>query len=182
MKIYGKTEMRGPFWTQRVNTSADVSWSSSRLGRLVYAKITDTLWFCGLTAWIEVAGSTSLINTNQTMVFFNYPLPTNWTLKTDIINDRMIILEPTTPGAAGTYGGTWIISGMNNTTSTHNHYAPGGVSQSSSSTRIGKSDRNDYQSQPDHRHYLSYDGTHTHTFDGGWRTPLVFGIVGVYSG
>jgi hypothetical protein len=149
---------------------------------LVYAKTLDTLWFCGLTAWIEVASSTSLINANQAMIFFNYPLPDNWTLKTTNVNDRMVILEPSTLSSTGSVGGSWTITGMNNTTSTHNHYAPGGVSESSNSTSIGKSDRDDYQSRPSHRHYLSYDGTHTHTFGSAWRPALVYAITGTYNG
>jgi len=181
MKIYGKMDMRGAFWCQRAARITNVVYNANSLGKLVYAKETDTLWYGGNSRWEEIFGSTSLLNGGQKMIFMSYPLPTNWTLWTDDINDRMILLNADQNGL-GDVGGSWTITGMNPQNVYHNHYAPGGMTRASSDEDVGKSDRNYYLSKEEHRHSMAYDPAHTHAFDGSWRPALIYGTVGTYNG
>ena len=181
MDVYGRMDMRGKFWVQRANRITDLVWTASAVRRLVYAKETDSLWFGGIDRWRQLTHAINLINEGQKMIFMSYPLPDNWTITTDDVDSRAVLVSSNNT-QTGKTGGSWTISGMNTQSSRHNHYAPGGIGLPSTSRVVGASDIYTRASNMDHRHYMSNDSYHSHTFDGAWRPAHVKAIVGVYNG
>jgi len=179
MKIYGELNMRGRFWCRRVSRITNVIWNQDSIGRFLYAKETDSIWFGGNTDWKQITHAEDLINNGQEMLFMSYPFPDNWNIKTGDLNDRIVLTE-TTSSQIGDTGGSWTITGMNTQNVRHNHFAPTGMGQSNQSVLVGKSERYRYLTIPQHTHYMNNDTVHTHAFDGSWRPAYTLGSIGFY--
>ena len=180
MDVYGRLDMRGKFWVQRASRITDLVWTAAAVARLVYAKQTDGLWFGGETQWRQLTHARDLINDGQRLVFMTYPLPTNWTLETDGINDRAILVTNNNT-QIGRTGGSWIISGMDTQDARHNHFATAGIGLPNTSRVVGSSEIYSRSANLSHRHYMSNDEKHTHTFDGSWRPAYTKAVIGYYN-
>lgn len=180
MKVYGRLDMRGKFWTQRASRITDLIWQHSAVSRLVFAKETDSLWFGGATRWKQLTHAKDLINDGQKMLFMSYPLPDNWTMDTSDLNDRIVYIDNNNT-TTGNQGGSWIITGMNSQDVDHSHYAPNSVGLPTVSALVGSSEIYGRVSNLSHRHYMSNAEQHSHEFDGAWRPEYTLAAVGVYS-
>lgn len=109
------------------------------------------------------------------MVFASFPLPPGWTLDTTV-SDRTILLTNNT-SEVGKTSGSWTITGMNSAGG-HNH--GGTVGSPTSNALRGTSENTAPQvSTNAHRHSISTDGAHIHTFNGTWRPYHIKMVVGV---
>lgn len=182
MKIYGRMDNRGKLWIQRVNSIGDVQWVVDDIGRIIYAKSTDSLYFGGTSGWVKITDADDLFNIGQKLLFFSYPLPDGWTLKTDSSFDDRAVIITNDGGQVNSKGGSWVITGMQEQTLPHNHYAPLNVSQPTTFANIGSSDFYAICSDRYHRHHISLDGKHTHDFTGEWRMKWAKACEGEYTG
>lgn len=181
MDIYGRLNMRGKFWVQRATRITDLLWTAAAVGRVVYSKEDDSMWFGGQTRWRQITHVSDLVNNGQKMVFMDYPLPDDWTIEDSGNSDRSILLTNNNT-QIGDVGGSWTITGMNTQDTRHKHYAPDGIGLPTSGRSVGRSEIYTSASNMSHRHYMNNDELHTHAFDGSWRPQHTLAIVGVYDG
>ena len=93
-----------------------------------------------------------------------YPLPNYWNI--DFGSNDIMPLISNDETMAGTYGGSWTISGVRSTGS-HNH--GGNTGTPNNSIVIGASELYANVAGSNHTHSIQSDGIHSHTFDGSWR-------------
>ena len=178
MKVHGTVNILGNFWPQRTSNIAEVEWSAEDEGRILYDSDNDDLYYGSSLGWVELTGSSDLFIAGTTLVFAS-TLPTGWNIGTDM-DDKVMVLTNST-SQIGTFGGQWVITGLNSTGS-HNHYTPGSMSTYIGGSVDAKTGTRSVVAAQTHKHTLPTKGSHIHTFDGNWRPARVKFAVGIYGG
>ena len=183
MNFYG-LELKGKFWVQRQPDITDTPWNSDDIGRLVYNEDDDILYYGGETEWIQSTQSRFTFNVGQNVIFAvavsgGTVLPDDWNIPEDI-NDRIPMITNLETDV-GERGGDWLLSDIVVAEGSHDHFTPDQLGPPSTSSNRGTSELYKSVSIDTHKHNISFDGSHTHEFDGSWRFPHVLYTVGEYS-
>ena len=184
MKFYG-LELKGEFWTQRLPDITDFPWTADDEGRLVYNEADDVLYYGSDREWVQSTQARYTFNVNQQVIFGvsvsgGTALPDDWNIPDDI-DDRVPMITNTS-SQCGQRGGNWTMDDIIIANSSHNHFTPDDLGEASRAGKRGESEIYATAAVDSHKHTISYDGAHTHTFDGSWRFPHALWTVGEYQG
>ena len=179
MKIYGDIDIRGKFWPQiaididETNFTADID-----SGRILFSAGDNCIYYGKKDAWVKMTDTNDLINEGQRLIFCNETLPTGFA-SVDI-DDKMILITNSI-SSVGSESGSWTIS-TTNQSAHHNHYSTSGMGYPTVVGNRGTSELYATAAERSHRHTLSSNGAHQHTFQSTWRPAYVKYIMGDYEG
>jgi hypothetical protein len=202
MKFYG-LELKGKFWIQRQPDITDIPWTAEDEGRLVYNEADNILYYGSNTEWVKSTQARYTFNEGQRIIFAASPLPDDWNIPNNIAD--MCPMITNTGSQTGDTGGNWNLTYDSDSlpitiveyAGSHNHFTPDQMTGDSDSDRRGTSEifarvavghwhdiqegwaGDDYGDG--HKHNISFDGNHRHTFDGTWRFPHVLFTIGEYT-
>ena len=80
----------------------------------------------------------------------------------------------------GERAGSWSMDGIMVAAGSHDHFTPDQLGLPSSNSNRGTSELYATVAISDHKHTISYDGSHTHNFDNSWRFPVSYWTLGEY--
>lgn len=164
MKFH-KIDTRGKIWIPNERKLADVPHNGSvDEGRIFYTKIEDAVYYGDRDEWQKIARQEDVITDQSKMIMGSYPIPNYWNIDTGS-NDLIPIISDT-ESEAGNYGGNWYISGFDDQGS-HDHTGITGLPNYA--TVLGASEIYTTVARDNHRHTITVDGLHNHTFNGSWR-------------
>jgi hypothetical protein len=181
VKFYG-LELKGKFWIQRLPDLTNNPWTSDDTGRLVYNEDDDILYYGGNSSWVQSTQSRFTFNVGQVIIFGaaasgGTVLPDDWNISSDI--DDKVPMITNIESQVGDRGGDW---GMPDVVAagSHDHFTPENLGEASRGGKRGASEIYATVALQTHKHNISYDGSHIHSFDGSWRFPHVFWTIGEY--
>lgn len=168
----------GKFWTHRVsNIDNETHRGAIDEGRVLYNYLDQRLYAGSDTEWLKVTTPYDIFQVGTSVIFSSYPLPDNWTLEKGYAG--RIVMTTALSGSIATSGGTWDITGIQQD-GEHNHGGKTGGPTDFSSL-AGASDIYAYGSKTNHRHTITMDGEHQHSFTGEWRPKHTHSIVATYT-
>lgn len=178
MKIYGDVDIYGKFWPQIVIKISETDFTEDTdSGRIAFDANDENVYYGAQNDWMKINDITDLLNIGQRIIFCK-SLPTGFTL---VSLDDETILVTNSLSEIGTESGSWTLSGVD-TSSTHNHFSTLGMGYPSVVGMRGTSEIYTYAGDRYHRHTMSSEGAHTHTFDSNWRPAWMKYILGEYTG
>lgn len=164
MKFH-KIDIRGKIWIPNEEDLASVPHNGVvDEGRIFYSKAEDAVYYGDSDEWQLIARQEDVITDGSKAIMGNYPLPNFWNI--DRGSNDVIPIISDTESEAGSYGGSWYISGLEEQ-GAHDH--TGITSTPNRSTLLGASELYTTVASNTHRHTIADDGLHSHTFDGTWR-------------
>lgn len=182
MRFFG-LELKGEFWIQRLPDITGIPWTTADEGRLVYNEADDVLYYGNDREWVRSTQANYTFNVNQQIIFGldilgGTALPDDWNIPDDI-DDRVPIIT-NLYSSCGQRGGNWTMDNIIVAAGSHNHFTPEGMGIASRAGKRGNSEIYATAAIDTHKHTISYDGVHTHAFDGSWRFPHALWTIGEY--
>jgi len=163
MKFH-EIDVRGKFKLPIEPSVASVTHNGTEeQGRLFFSEAEDSIYYGDGSNWVLLTGKNDVFTYGTRVLMCKYPLPDNWNIVT---YDDFSILVVNNGGLVGSTAGSWTITGLS-VEGAHNH--DGITGPSDDNDYVGKSELYGYVAPSTHRHSLSIDGLHTHTFNGAWK-------------
>jgi len=166
MSKYHELNVIGKLWVQRVNDISTYTHNGSvEVGRLIYDRATEQLFYGTGTAWRKFNGKYDVIPQGTKILMGRFPLPTGWNIVA-AENDKMVILT-SEEADIGNTGGDWTITGIQ-ANANHDHGGYTGP-YTGNTVHAGDSDKYGSTTTKKHTHSIGSDGSHFHSFNGSWR-------------
>jgi hypothetical protein len=176
MSTYHEIDIRGKHWLQIVPDKDLESHTSADKGRIFYSNDDEKVYYGNSTQWVNLPSTYDTIPQNTRFLMGSWPLPTGW----NIVNsyNTRVVLFADTEAELGTTAGSWTISGISEAAK---HYHGNKTGRPTLTAALGKSEIKGNAASSTHRHNISKDGDHFHTFDGTWRPVHTHYVVANYT-
>ena len=172
MSVFHEIDVQGKHILTQVN---DIDFVTHRgtidKGRMLYSLADEAVYYGTGVAWVKLPSIFDIFPRHTKILMGSYPLPAGfepWIEPT--WDNELIILFTSNLNLCGSVPGTntWEITGLQ---TGGKHYHGNKTGRPTSTAAIGKSEIYGTAASVTHRHNISMDGEHFHSFDGSW-TPV----------
>jgi len=169
MSIYHEINVYGKHILQKVDDILNFPHAGEvDKGRMLYSISNEAVYYGTRTTWVKLPSIFDIFPEDTKILMASYPLPPGFEIWSEASWDEQMVIFTSDLDLIGTVPGTstWTITGLQNSTT---HYHGNKTGRPTVNVSIGKSDFYGVAGSIAHRHNISMDGQHTHTFDGSWR-------------
>jgi hypothetical protein len=137
-------------------------------GRMLYSESDNAVYYGTAEAWVKLPSTYDIFPRSTKILMASYPLPDGFEVWFATSWDQLMIKFTDNLSEVGSVPGihSWTISGLQ---SSGKHYHGNKTGGPTITAAIGKSEIYGTIASTTHRHNISNDGEHFHSFDGEWR-------------
>ena len=171
MSVFHEINVKGKHILTKI---ADIAEETHRgtidKGRMLYSKSDDAVYYGTGVAWVKLPSTYDIFPRSTKILMASYPLPAGFEVWFAAEWDNLMVIFTDTLSEVGTVPGidTWQLSGLQ---TSGRHYHGNKTGRPTATAAVGKSELYTNAASVTHRHNISMDGEHFHSFDGSW-TPV----------
>ncbi len=169
MSVFHEIDVKGKHILTKVNNiSNETHRGTIDKGRMLYSKSDDGIYYGTGVAWVKLPSTYDIFPRSTKILMASYPLPPGFEVWFENTWNNQMVLFTDTLSEVGTVPGadTWLLSGLQ---TSGNHYHGNKTGRPTVTAAVGKSEIYTSGASTTHRHNISMDGDHFHSFDGSWR-------------